>query len=85
MTVAFDALSALLAALPHDQRAAVATIAERLVALRLPEETQDAILATILVEATNVSHAVKAPPTVPSMLEAAFAPPASKARRGGAN
>lgn len=54
MTLAYEALGALLASLTSDRRAHVNTVAECLVKLRLSQESIDAVLGVLIVETAEI-------------------------------
>lgn len=54
MKLAYDAVSVLLTSLSTERRAAISELTERLIRLRLSPDASDAILAAIILEATEV-------------------------------
>lgn len=54
MSLAYEALGALLSSLTADRRAHINSVAESLVKLRLPQESSDAILGALIIECAEV-------------------------------
>jgi hypothetical protein len=72
MKIAYDAVGALLAALSPDRRKAVTEITGYLLDLRLSQDASDAIIAAIILEATEsqlIEDGGAAPPVRDSTLD----------------